>query len=228
MSVVHGIRQLGVLGAGQMGTGIAFVSALRAKVPVLLHDASPTQLTHSLSFLSTLLSKDVSKGRLTPTEAAEAKDRVRVVDTIAAMRDVDMVVEAVSENVELKKRVFKGLRETLNEGAILATNTSSISITKIAAAVVPEGVSAASEEGKRTASRVVGTCCFEIGIGEGRGEVLIDEWGLFFFVGLHFFNPVPVMVRCVDLVEVGTRDVSFCLAETRRAYICGANFQRHA
>lgn len=158
MSIAHGIKQLGVLGAGQMGTGIAFVSAVRAKVPVLLHDASLDQLARSQSFLSNLLSKDVSKGRLTPTEAAEAKDRIRVVDTLGAMRDVDMVVEAISEQVELKKRVFRGLRETLNEGAILATNTSSISITKIAAAVVPEGVSAASEEGKRAASRVVGEC----------------------------------------------------------------------
>lgn len=168
MAVAHGIKQLGVLGAGQMGTGIAFVSALRAKVPVLLHDTSPAQLTNSLSFLSTLLSKDVSKGRLTPTEAAEAKDRIRVVDTLSAMRDVDMVVEAVSENIELKKRVFRGLRETLNEGAILATNTSSISITKVAAAVVPEGVPAASEEGKRAASRVVGTCCSISGLRIGR------------------------------------------------------------
>lgn len=158
MSIAHGIRQLGVLGAGQMGTGIAFVSALRAKVPVLVYDTSPTQLAHSQSFLSTLLSKDVSKGRLTPTEAAEAKDRIRVVDKLDALRDVDMVVEAVSEQLELKKRVFRGLRETLNEAAILATNTSSISITKIAGAVVPEGVSAASETGRRVAGRVVGGC----------------------------------------------------------------------
>ena len=158
MSIAHGIRQLGVLGAGQMGTGIAFVSALRAKVPVLIHDTSATQLSNSLSFVSSLLSKDVSKGRLTPTEAAEAKDRIRVVDTLAALRDVDMVVEAISEQLALKQRVFRGLRETLNEGAILATNTSSISITKIAAAVVPEGVSAASEEGRRAAGRVVGAC----------------------------------------------------------------------
>ncbi|KAF8552960.1 hypothetical protein OG21DRAFT_1485799 [Imleria badia] len=173
MSIAHGIRQLGVIGAGQMGTGIAFVSALRAKVPVLIHDTSPTQLSNSLSFLSTLLAKDVSKGRLTPSEAAEAKDRIRVVDTLTALRDVDMVVEAVSEQLELKKRVFRGLRETLNEGAILATNTSSISITKIAAGVVPEGVEAASEAGRRAASRVV---------------------------GLHFFNPVPVM-KLVELIS---------------------------
>ncbi|KAG9312218.1 3-hydroxyacyl-CoA dehydrogenase [Chiua virens] len=167
MSIAHGIRQLGVLGAGQMGTGIAFVSAVRAKVPVLLHDTSPTQLSSAASFLSTLLSKDVSKGRLTATEAAEAKDRIRVVETVSAMRDVDMVVEAVSEQVELKKRVFRGLRDTLNEDAILASNTSSISITKIAAGVVPEGVSAASVEGERAASRVVGMC----------GSLLRTGWG---------------------------------------------------
>lgn len=173
MSIAHGIKQLGVLGAGQMGTGIALVSAVRAKVPVLIHDTSSSQLARSQTFLSTLLSKDVAKGRLTQSEAAEAKDRIRVVDTLAAMRDVDMVVEAVSEQIELKKRVFRSLRETLNERAILATNTSSISITKIAAAVVPEGVSAASEEGVRTAGRVV---------------------------GLHFFNPVPVM-KLVELIS---------------------------
>jgi len=173
MSIAHGIKQLGVLGAGQMGTGIAFVSAVRAKVPVLIHDTSPTQLSNSLSFLSTLLSKDVSKARLTSTEAAEARDRIRTVDTIDAMRDVDMVVEAASENLDLKRRLFRGLRESLNERAILASNTSSISITKIAAAVVPEGVSAASAEGQRVAGRVV---------------------------GLHFFNPVPVM-KLVELIS---------------------------
>ena len=66
--------------------------------------------------------------------AAEAKDRIRVVDTLAAPRDVDMAVEAVSERLALKQRGLWGLRETLNEGVILATNTSSISTTKIVAA----------------------------------------------------------------------------------------------
>ncbi|KAG6382052.1 hypothetical protein JVT61DRAFT_689 [Boletus reticuloceps] len=116
MSIAHGIKQLGVLGAGQMGTGIAFVSAVRAKVPVLLHDASLTQLTHSLSFFSSLLAKDVTKGRLTPTEAAEAKDRVRVVDTLTGLRDVDMVVEAVSEQGRAQETGVSGLEGDAERG----------------------------------------------------------------------------------------------------------------
>ncbi|KAF9237886.1 3-hydroxyacyl-CoA dehydrogenase [Melanogaster broomeanus] len=151
MSIAHGIKQLGVLGAGQMGTGIAFVSALRAKVPVLLHDASRDQLTNSLTFVDKLLSKDVSKGRLTSTEAAEAKHRIQIVDSLHAMRDVDLVVEAVSENLELKRSLLPRLRRPLFQ----------------------QGVSGASEEGKKAASRVV---------------------------GLHFFNPVPVM-KLVELIS---------------------------
>ncbi|KIJ66053.1 hypothetical protein HYDPIDRAFT_27252 [Hydnomerulius pinastri MD-312] len=173
MSVAHGIKQLGVLGAGQMGTGIAFVSALRAKVPVLLHDRSQDQVTKGLALVDKLLAKDVSKGRLQASEAQEARERIRVVDTVEAMRDVDMVVEAVSENLDLKRTIFRGFAEKLRPDAILATNTSSISITKIAASVIPEGKTAASDEGKAAAGRVV---------------------------GLHFFNPVPVM-KLVELIS---------------------------
>lgn len=96
MSIAHGIRTLGVLGAGQMGTGIALVSALRAKVPVLLHDRSPEQVAKGLSLMDKLLAKDVAKGRLTNEQAKEAKDRVTVVGTehgIKGLRDVDMVIE---------------------------------------------------------------------------------------------------------------------------------------
>lgn len=96
MSIAHGIRTLGVLGAGQMGTGIALVSALRAKVPVLLHDRSPEQVTKGLSLMDKLLAKDVSKGRLTTEEAREARDRVTVIGSdvgIKGFRDVDMVIE---------------------------------------------------------------------------------------------------------------------------------------
>ncbi|KAJ3509304.1 hypothetical protein NLJ89_g5288 [Agrocybe chaxingu] len=176
MSIAHGIRTLGVLGAGQMGTGIALVSALRAKVPVLLHDRSPEQVKKGLSLMDRLLSKDVAKGRLTNEEAKEARDRVSVVGVeagIQGLRDVDMVVEAVSENLQLKQAIFSSFAAELKPEAILATNTSSISITKIAASALPASVSAASEEGKKIASRVV---------------------------GLHFFNPVPVM-KLVELIS---------------------------
>ena len=96
MSVAHGIRTLGVLGAGQMGTGIALVSALRAKVPVLLYDRSNEQVTKGLSLMDKLLAKDVAKGRLSSEEAKEAKDKVSVLPPeagVKGMREVDMVIE---------------------------------------------------------------------------------------------------------------------------------------
>ncbi|KIK02450.1 hypothetical protein K443DRAFT_517155 [Laccaria amethystina LaAM-08-1] len=176
MSIAHGIRRLGVLGAGQMGTGIALVSALRAKVPVLLHDRSSEQVTKGLSLVEKLLAKDVSKGRITSEEAKEARDRISVVGSevgIKGLRDADMVIEAVSESLPLKQSIFASFAAELKPEAILATNTSSISITKIAASAIPHGLNATSEEGKKSASRVV---------------------------GLHFFNPVPVM-KLVELIS---------------------------
>lgn len=104
MSIVHGIRSLGVLGAGQMGTGIALVAALRAKVPVLLHDRSPEQITKGLSLMDKLLAKDVAKGRITSEQSKEARDRVTVVGNEAGVRgfrDVDMVVEVCRSNYAL-------------------------------------------------------------------------------------------------------------------------------
>lgn len=156
--------------------GIAMVSAVRAKVPVLIYDRSPEQVKKGLSLMDKLLDKDVNKGRLTTEQAKEAKERVEVVGAEAALkglRDVDMVVEAVSENLQLKQAIFASLAAELRPDAILATNTSSISITKIAASAIPEGLKASSEEGKKAASRVV---------------------------GLHFFNPVPVM-KLVELIS---------------------------
>ncbi|KAG5646215.1 hypothetical protein DXG03_004041 [Asterophora parasitica] len=175
MSIAHGIRSLGVLGAGQMGLGIALVASLRAKVPVLLHDRSTDQVKKGLSLMDKLLDKDVAKGRITSEQAKEARDRVTVVGGdvgVKGLRDVDMVVEAVSENLALKQSIFQSFAAELRPDAILATNTSSISITKIAASVIPENATAASAEGKASAGRVV---------------------------GLHFFNPVPVMaIMCLE------------------------------
>lgn len=75
------------------GTGIAMVSALHAKVPVLLHDRSKEQVAKGLSLVDKLLAKDVGKGKLTETQAKEARDRLSVVDSLEGLRDVDMVVE---------------------------------------------------------------------------------------------------------------------------------------
>ncbi|KAL1744828.1 3-hydroxyacyl-CoA dehydrogenase [Schizophyllum fasciatum] len=175
-ATAHGIRTLGVLGAGQMGTGIAFVAALRAKVPVLLHDRSQDQMNKGLALMDKLLEKDVSKGKIQSIDAKEARERVRIVspsEGLKALRDVDMVVEAVSENLSLKEKIFASLAAELQPNAILASNTSSISMTKIAAATIPQGSNAASEKGKHSAGRVV---------------------------GLHFFNPVPVM-KLVELIS---------------------------
>ena len=99
MTIAHGIRTLGVLGAGQMGTGIALVAALRAKVPVLLHDRSSEQITKGLSLVDKLLAKDVGKGRIMSEAAKEARDRLTALNGdvgLKGLRDVDMVVEVRS------------------------------------------------------------------------------------------------------------------------------------
>ncbi|TDL17989.1 hypothetical protein BD410DRAFT_901061 [Rickenella mellea] len=176
MVIPHGIRTLGVLGAGQMGLGIAYVATLRAKVPVVLCDKSPEQVDRGLKLFDKLLAKDVSKGKIQDVDAKEARDRLTVVSKekgIAGLRDVDMVIEAASENLTLKQSLFKSLAAELRPNAILASNTSSISITKIAASAIHQDHSSASEMGKLSASRVV---------------------------GLHFFNPVPVM-KLVELIS---------------------------
>lgn len=76
-----------------MGLGIAYVSALRAKVPVLLADKSPTQIKSALGLFDKLLAKDTDKGKISSEDAKEARDRLRVVDNVKSLRDVDMVIE---------------------------------------------------------------------------------------------------------------------------------------
>lgn len=91
-----------------MGTGIALISALRARVPVLLHDKSPEQVKKGLALTDKLLEKDVGKGRLTSEEAKEARDRIAVVDGLKGLRDVDMVVEVRCSLIRLVSRSTNG------------------------------------------------------------------------------------------------------------------------
>ncbi len=161
--------RIAVLGAGTMGAGIAQAAAL-AGSPVRLRDVSPEFLQRGLDAIVQSLAKGVEKGKVPAEAAAAARARVQpTTDLAAAVADADVVIEAVPESLDLKRRVFADAEAAAPETAVLASNTSSLSITAIAA-------------GLKEPSRVV---------------------------GMHFFNPVPVM-KLVEVVrgrESSTRAV---------------------
>ncbi|KAK6495250.1 hypothetical protein TWF481_003276 [Arthrobotrys musiformis] len=135
LGAVEGVDKLSVIGAGQMGLGIALVAARQASLPVTLIDNSPASLAKSTAFLGKLLDKDVSKGRLTEEQAGEIKGRITTTtDFDGGIAEADFIIEAVPEIIDLKTKIFENLAKGAKESAVLATNTSSISITKIAAA----------------------------------------------------------------------------------------------
>jgi 3-hydroxybutyryl-CoA dehydrogenase len=127
------IRTVGVLGAGQMGAGIAQVAA-EAGLDVRLADATTELAQKGKDRIAGFLSRAVEKGKMEGGARDAALARIVAVDHPAGLSDVDLAVEAVSENEALKLRLFAELDGAARPGAILASNTSSISITKIAAA----------------------------------------------------------------------------------------------
>jgi 3-hydroxybutyryl-CoA dehydrogenase len=150
-------HRVGVVGAGTMGNGIAHVLA-KAGLDVLLFDASPEALERALATVRTNLDREAAKGKVDPAEVPGIHARIRPVGSLAEMRDRTLVIEAATERLPVKQAIFRELDSVLPVKSILASNTSSISITKLAA-------------------------------GTGRPDRVI---------GMHFFNPVPVMA----LVEV--------------------------
>ncbi len=135
------IKLLGVLGSGQMGAGIAQTAA-QSGIPVLLADQSKEISEKSKSKIAAQLRKLVEKGKLPEADATKALSLIEPVGGLADLAKADFVVEAVSENPELKIKLFRQLDEICSPQAILSSNTSSISITKIAAATKrPEKVS---------------------------------------------------------------------------------------
>ncbi|KAG6145426.1 hypothetical protein E4U35_005248 [Claviceps purpurea] len=145
------VKSLGVIGAGQMGLGIALVAAQKAQVPVTLIDTSDKALSKGLTFADKLLAKDVSKSRITQEQADQARSLLRPSTEMEDLASVDFVIEAVPEIPELKGGIFKRLATICPKHTILATNTSSISITQIAAAT------AAHPTDTSASSRVVAT-----------------------------------------------------------------------
>jgi 3-hydroxybutyryl-CoA dehydrogenase len=150
---------IGVVGAGTMGNGIAHVCA-RAGLQVLLYDVSQPALERGLESIRINLGREVAKQRLTEQEAEAARSRITLTSKLEDMAAAVLVIEAAPERFELKAELFRELDRILAPESILASNTSSISITRLAA----------------TTRRP--------------GQV----------IGMHFFNPVPVM-RLVEVVR---------------------------
>jgi 3-hydroxybutyryl-CoA dehydrogenase len=128
-----GIQRVGVIGAGQMGRGIAHVCAL-AGIEVVVTDANPSALEMARAAIDAGLSRQVTRGRIHEQDKAAALDRMSLVPDYAAFGDCDMVIEAATEKEDVKREIFKTLVPVLKPGAMIASNTSSISITRLAAA----------------------------------------------------------------------------------------------
>jgi len=124
---------IGVIGAGTMGNGIAQVCA-RAGYSVIMRDVREDLLQRGMSAIDKSLQRDVDKERLSAEEKAAVIERIQTTTDLSAFRGASFVVEAVTENLAVKTEVFKALDEITPPAAILASNTSSISITKLAAA----------------------------------------------------------------------------------------------
>ena len=125
------IRKLGVIGAGQMGSGIAQVCA-QAGIEVLLNDVSEDRINAGLATISGNMAKLLAKEQMSESERKEAMSRIHPAADYAAFSDCDIVIEAASENEDVKRKIFTRLCPSLKPEALVASNTSSISITRLA------------------------------------------------------------------------------------------------
>jgi 3-hydroxybutyryl-CoA dehydrogenase len=167
------IQTIAVLGAGTMGSGIAHVFA-RSGLDVLLCDVAQPQLDQAVARIRTNLGREAAKGKI-PAEAVEAAvTRIRTTTDRSDLAAADFAVEAASERFDLKAELFRSLDGILPKEAILATNTSSISITKLAA------------QTSRPAQ----------------------------VIGMHFFNPVPVMALVEIIRGLQTSPETFACVRT--------------
>jgi len=127
------IKSIGVIGAGQMGSGIAHVSAL-AGLHVILNDIDAKALEHAVALIDRNLGRQASRGKIKEEDRKAALARISTATGFDAFRDSDFVIEAATEREDVKRDIFKRLVPNLKAAAILASNTSSISITRLAAA----------------------------------------------------------------------------------------------
>ncbi len=166
------INKLGVIGAGLMGNGIAHVASL-AGIPVVLMDVQQQALDRALATMAKNMDRQVSKGSVSSADRDAALARIVTATDNSAFADCNMVIEAATENEEIKKKIFAALCPVLKPDAFLASNTSSIPITRLAAAT--------------------------------------DRPGR--FIGMHFFNPVPMM-KLVEIIRgLATEEATYQAVE---------------
>jgi 3-hydroxybutyryl-CoA dehydrogenase len=169
------IQTIGIIGAGQMGSGIAQVCVL-AGLNVIMRDINDAAVQRGTASIASLLERAVEKGKLTAADKDAALARIAGTTDIAQLANADFIIEAATENLELKQRILKEVDGVAKPGTIIATNTSSISITKLAASM-------------------------------SRPRQ---------FVGMHFFNPVPVMAL-VEVIRAIQTDEATVTATTELA-----------
>lgn len=127
------IKSIGVIGAGQMGSGIAHVSALSG-YDVYMYDISEDRIEEGLATITGNLGRQMSKGQITEAERDAAVSKLHAAKGIEALADVDLAIEAATEDETVKRKIFAALCPVLKPEAMIASNTSSISITRLAAA----------------------------------------------------------------------------------------------
>ncbi|MBF4695642.1 3-hydroxybutyryl-CoA dehydrogenase [Fusibacter ferrireducens] len=162
------MMKIGILGAGTMGAGIVQIFAQNG-YDVVMRDLNEEVLNKGIKGIEKAYSKMVTKGKLTEDDKIASLGRIHPTSNVQDLRDCDFVIEAATENMNVKKKIFEELDQVVKADAILATNTSSLSITEIAAVT------------KRP-----------------------DK-----IIGMHFFNPVPVM-KLVEIIKgIATSDETY-------------------
>src|SRR5207302_7998977 len=129
--MAHTIRRVGVIGAGQMGSGIAHVCAL-AGLDVRLSDVDPAALEHAVETIDRNLVRQVSRGKISEGDKAAAMKHIATGTDYSMFGDCEIVIEAATEKEAVKRDIFKQLVPKLKPEALIASNTSSISITRLA------------------------------------------------------------------------------------------------
>jgi len=166
------IKTIGIVGAGTMGNGIAQAFAVSG-FSVIMADISEAAVQKGVATIAGSLDRLIKKEKMTAAQKDAALALISTATDVAALKDVDLIIEAATENFELKTRIFKQLDELAKPDAIIASNTSSISITKLAATT-------------RRPAQVI---------------------------GMHFFNPVPMMALVEVIRGLQTTDATYAAVE---------------